>query len=156
MTNYESLLVEAEHEDVIVHENFDLSGTRLKGLYCDNTVAINKDLNTTIEKACVLAEELGHHYTTTGDILDQSSVENRKQELRGRAVAYNQLIGLNGILNAFKAHCQSRYEIAEYLEVTEEFFEEALQYYHSKYGISTTIDDYMISFEPLGVLGLYK
>ena len=60
------------------------------------------------------------------------------------------------ILDAFKAHCQNRYEIAEYLDVTEEFLEEALQYYRSKYGISTTIDNYMIYFEPLGVIELYK
>ena len=30
------------------------------------------------EKACVLAEELGHHYTTIGDIIDQKESENRK------------------------------------------------------------------------------
>lgn len=40
--------------------------------------------NAEAEKACVLAEELGHHYTAVGDIIDQSYYSNRKQELRGK------------------------------------------------------------------------
>ena len=47
------------------------------------------------EKACVLAEELGHHYTTVGDIIDQKESENRKQELNSVHIAeitYNTLI----------------------------------------------------------------
>ena len=157
MTQYEELLDQAASANVTVLENHaDFSDTNIKGLYCNNFIALSKDLKNKSEKACVLAEELGHHYTAFGDIIDQSSIENRKQEQRGRIFAYNKMIGLTGILNAFKAHCQNRYEIAEYLDVTEEFFEEALQYYRSKYGVSTTIDNYMILFEPLGVLELYK
>ena len=95
-----------------------------------------------------MAEELGHYYTGTGDILDQSSVSNRKQELRGRAYAYNKLVGLMGIIDAYNANCTTLYESAEYLNVTEEFLEEALSYYKSKYGISTKIDNYIIFFEP--------
>ena len=46
-------------------------------------------------------------------------------------------------------------ETAEYLEVTEEFLLEALQYYKGKYGRYVTIDNYAIYFEPtLGVLEL--
>lgn len=155
MTRYELLEEEAYENDIDVIER-SFNSNRIKGLYADSVIALSKDIPTTIQKACVLAEELGHHYTTVGDILDQSSVENRKQELRARIIAYNKMIGLSGILNAFKAHCQNCYEIAEYLGVTEEFFEEALQYYCSKYGTCTTIDNYMILFEPLGVLELYK
>lgn len=157
MTTYDKLLDQADNENITVIENHcDFSGTNIKGLYCDNFIALSKDLSTSVEKSCVLAEELGHHYTAVGDILNQSSAANRKQELRGRIFAYNKMVGLSGILDAFKAHCQNRYEIAEYLDVTEEFLEEALQYYRSKYGVSTTIDNYMIYFEPLSVLELYK
>jgi hypothetical protein len=103
---------------------------------------------TEAEKKCVLAEELGHHYTAVGDILDQSSAANRKQELRGRIIAYNKLIGLHGIIDAHKHHCQTISDTAEYLEVTEEFLLEALQYYNSSYGVYTKIDNYIIYFEP--------
>ena len=107
------------------------------------------------EKACVLAEELGHHYTATGNILDQSTVENRKQEMYGRAHAYNRMIGLRGIIAAYLRHCQNAYEMADYLDVTEEFLQEALSYYTNKYGVCTQVDNYVVFFQPnIGVMEL--
>ena len=38
--------------------------------------------------------------------------------------------------------------MAEYLEVTEEFLRESLDMYRSKYGVCTTLDNYIIYFEP--------
>lgn len=95
-----------------------------------------------------MAEELGHYYTGTGDILDQSSTSNRKQELHGRAYAYNKLVGLMGIVDSYKNHCINLSESAEFLGVTEEFLNDALSYYKSKYGKYVTIDNYTIFFEP--------
>ena len=114
-------------------------------------IAIDRKLTTT-EKACVLAEELGHHYTTVGNILNQSSVENRKQELKARIIAYDKMIGLSGIIKAYNAGCRNRYEVSEYLDVTEEFLIDALSHYESKYGLCTTYEKYLIYFNPLGVL----
>ena len=130
MTTYEQLLTEAADNNLIAKEkDLPISKGRIKG----NRIAIQQNLTET-EKGCVLAEELGHYYTGYGDILDQSSVSNRKQELQGRIYAYNKLIGLRGIINAYNNHCQSLYESAQYLEVTEEFFAEAIAHYKSKYG----------------------
>ncbi|MDD6217589.1 MAG: ImmA/IrrE family metallo-endopeptidase [Roseburia sp.] len=148
MTKYEALLNDAERENVEVVETTHFSGTRIKGLYLDNHIAISKDLKTEHEKICVLAEELGHHETATGDIIDQSTVENRKQEMRGRIIAYNRLVGLRGIVNAYNHHCQGLSEVAEFLGVTEEFLNDALSYYRNKYGVCTTVDNYAIIFEP--------
>ena len=90
-----------------------------------------------------------------GNILDQSVTANRKQELRGRIWAYNRLIGLTGILRAYKMGCRNRYEIAECLDVPEETLQEALNYYHARYGVCTQIDNFVIYFEPaLGVMEL--
>jgi len=116
---------------------------RIKG----NRIAIRKDLLEN-EKKCVLAEELGHYYTGVGGILDQSVVYNRKQELRGRIYAYNRLIGLLGIVHAYRHRCQNLSEMAEYLGVTEEFLADALQYYKGKYDRCATIDNYAMFFEP--------
>lgn len=155
MNKYEDLLHAANQENITIIENYDFSNTRLKGLYCDGTVALGENLQTQADKTCILAEELGHHHTSCGNIIDQSNPENRKQELHARLWAYNKLIGLMGIVRSYKAGCKSIYEAAEYLEVTEEFLTEALQYYKSKYGICTTIDNYIIYFEPsLGVFEL--
>ena len=98
-----------------VYENYNFSN-RIKGLYCDGSIALNQNLDTSTEKACVLAEELGHHYTATGDIIDQSTVENRKQEMRGRLVAYNKMVGLRGLVEAYNHHCRNLEDTAEYLE----------------------------------------
>ncbi|MFR4352482.1 MAG: hypothetical protein ACLT3H_12575 [Roseburia sp.] len=148
MTEYESFLDNVTEENIQVIENYDLSGTNLKGLYCDGVVALGDNLETQAEKKCVLAEELGHHYTATGDILDQSTVSNRKQEMRGRIMAYNKLVGLRGIVDAYLHHCESLSESAEYLDVTEEFLIDSLCYYKNKYGICAQIDNYVIMFEP--------
>ena len=44
------------------------------GLIKGNRIAIRKDIPTQTEKACVLAEELGHYYTSSGDIMDQNII----------------------------------------------------------------------------------
>lgn len=148
---YEELLKEADARELIVKEK-EIPG--YGGRIYQNRIAINKRLKTSKDKACVLAEELGHYYTTTGNILDLSVSQNRKQERHARIWAYNKQIGLHGLINAYKHGCRSRYEIAEYLEVTEEFLEETITCYREKYGICTTVDNYVIYFEPLGVLQL--
>ena len=127
---------------------------RIKGLYCNGVIAVSKDIDTSAERTCVLAEELGHHLTASGDILDQKDTSNRKQELKGRIWAYNRLIGLTGIIKAYRAGCRNRYEIAQNLEVTEDMLQDAVDYYHEKYGLCAQVDNYTIYFEPLGVMEL--
>ena len=152
MNRYERLQYEACKDGIdVIEGNFSKN---IKGLYCDGTVAIKKDISTT-EKACVLAEELGHHYTTVGNILDQSKTENRKQERRARLWAYRKMFDLIDLVSAYKHGCRIRFEIAEYLEVTESFLQEALDTYKEKYGPYTKVDRYVVYFEPLGVLELY-
>ena len=145
--NYENLLIESENQNLIVKEK-DLPG--YKGRIYKNRVAIRRNLSTT-EKACVLAEELGHHYTTVGNILDQSKAENRKQERRARLWAYRKMFDLIDLVSAYKYGCRNRYEVAEYLGVTEQFLEDALHTYREKYGLYVKIDRYMICFDPLTV-----
>lgn len=141
---YEELLIESDNEELIIKEK-NLPG--YKGRIYKNRIAIRRDLSS-IEKSCILAEELGHYYTTVGDILDQSDAGNRKQELRARLWAYNKQIGLRAIIRAYEAHLTELYEVAEFLEVTPEFLSEALQCYRNKYSPYTTLDNYIIFFEP--------
>ena len=105
-------------------------------------------LETSVEKTCTLAEELGHHHTSVGNIIDMENVSNRKQERQARFWGYNKLIGLTGIVNAFESGCQSAYEAAEFLEVTVEYLQECIDCYRDKYGICTEIDNYIIYFIP--------
>ena len=155
MTGYEKLLADADHENVIVTDQFDLSDTRFKGLYCDGTIAIKEDM-TELEKKCVLAEELGHHYTSVGNILDQTDTSNRKQERRARIWAYCKLLSLDDLIDSYKCGCTNRYEIADHLNVTEEFLIDCLAYYREKYGLYTKHKNYVIYFDPLGILSLLE
>lgn len=143
--NYEQLLTMADQTGLLVKEQPLLVHD---GLISGKRIAIRKDIGTKTEKSCVLAEEIGHYRTSTGDILDQSKAENRKQELRARMWAYNKLIGLKGIIRCYEHRCHSFSEMAEYLEVTEEFLSEALKYYRMKYGICVVYEKYVIYFEP--------
>lgn len=150
MNAYEILLSEASGIGLTVKEKpLQWNNGRIKG----NRVAIRQDLDTSTEKACVLAEELGHHHTSSGNILDQTDTNNRKQELRARMWAYNELIGLRGIINAYEHGCSSMFDMAEYLEVTEEFLSDCIENYRSKYGVSTVVDNYYIIFIPNLVVG---
>lgn len=149
---YEALLEECNNLEVEVYE---INHMKSKGLYSDNVIWINKSLPSIIEKCCVLAEEVGHHLTSIGNILDQTSIINRKQELKARSWAYEKLVPLKKIIQAHKCNISNRYELADFLNVTEEFLEAALNWYKSKYGLSVRIENYTICFEPLGVLELF-
>ena len=147
--NYEQLLTAADQEGLLVKEQ-PLTGH--DGLIRGRRIAIRKDIETQAEKSCVLAEEIGHYRTSSGNILDQSKVENRKQEYRARLYGYHLKIGLIGLIRAYEARCRNRYEMAEYLDVTEEYLEEAIDCYKTKYGLYASVDNYIIYFEPFAVI----
>ena len=147
MNKLESLEQEAYDDNVKVH-NYYLGEENLKGVYIDGNIAINTSVNTTTEKACVLAEELGHHYTSVGNIIDMDSSSNRKQERQARLWAYNKQIGLKGLVRAYEHGCTASHEIAEYLDVTEEALQECIEFYRDKYGEYKIINNYTIYFIP--------
>jgi hypothetical protein len=150
---YESLLNEAEQQGIYTYEK--PMSKRIKGLYADGVICINRNLPTSIAKCCILAEELGHYYTSFGDILDQSKLQNRQQELRARHWSYSKLVPLNKLIEAYKLRIQGRHELAEYLEITEEFLQDAIDHYHSKYGTYTVVGNYTVYFNPLGVMEMF-
>lgn len=150
MTIYEELLEEASNNGLVVREKALSSSD---GLIYKNRIAISDRLETSAEKACVLAEEIGHYHTAVGNIVNLQDIENLKQEQKGRLHGYNRLIGLRGIISAFNAGCQNRYEVAEHLHVTEEYLQEAIDCYTGKYGDYAMVDNYIIYFIPyLGVM----
>lgn len=141
---YDELLDTANKNGLLVKEkSLARNNGRIKG----NRIAIRKDMTTT-EKACVLAEELGHYETTVGDIIDMSDSWNRKQERQARLNGYNRMIGLIGIVRAYEAGCQDQHEIADFLNVTEEYLLECIECYRDKYGEMKSVDNYMVYFIP--------
>lgn len=148
MNNLEKL--EKVAADAGLHvDYFTFSSSRLEGLLCDNSIAINNNIRTTARKADILAEELGHYYTSAGNILDQSKVENRKQERKAREWAYRHRIDFAAIIKAYEKGYKTTAEIAEYLDVSEEFLIEALEFFRQKYGTSfVPVGNYCLQFEP--------
>lgn len=130
----------------IIKCNFN--SPRIKGLYCDGTIGISSSIKTSIEMGCIAAEELGHHHMTVGNIIDPDCPQNRKQERKARLWAYNEMVGLRGLIDAYEHGCQNRYDIAEYLEITEEFLQECVDCYRNKYGVGKMVDNYYIMFIP--------
>jgi len=147
MTNFE-ILEQKIHDLGISLDIVSFDSSKIKGLYVDGSIALNKNLHTSAEKVCIASEELAHHELSVGNVLNMDVVQNRKQEYAARLLSYNKQIGLNGIIQGFEAHCCSRYELAGHLNVTEEFLQEALDCYKAKYGGFAEVDNYVIIFEP--------
>lgn len=148
---YEELLIESDNRGLIVKEKpLQYHDGRIKG----KRVAIRNTIPTIKQKACVLAEEIAHHATSVGDILDMSKASNRKQETQARLYSSNKMIGLRGLIDAFESNCTSIYEVAEYLGVTEEFLLEALKLYQAKYGNYANVDNYVLvlNYPGLGII----
>ena len=149
---YESLLMVAEQHGLYVYEKRFKSSA--KGLIKGNKIGIRKELST-IEKKCALIEEISHHCTTAGTILDQSDIRNRKQELRARAWGFEYLIPLSLLIEAGRAGVEGRHDVAEWLEVTEDFLQCTIEHYQRKYGLYKVVGPDLIYFEPLTLTPLY-
>lgn len=125
------------------------------GFYRNGKIYIKSSLSET-RKAEVLYEELAHHKLTYGNILDQSTFNNRKFENYARRHGYENSISLNKIIDAYKYGVSSLYEFAEYVQLSEEYVHTVLQHYKNKFGLSTYHNGYLIRFEPLQVFKYKK
>ncbi|EES50213.1 ImmA/IrrE family metallo-endopeptidase [Clostridium botulinum] len=119
-----------ERENIILEE-MNLISTELDGIYIKiphlpPTIGINKSIvNNTSKYISVLSEELGHHFTTFGNLTKEScSYSNKliknKKELKARLWAANFLIKDDDFVQALNRCISSIPEMADYFNVTEE------------------------------------
>ena len=120
------------------------------GLYINGKIFINSNLSET-RKTEVLYEELAHHKLTYGNILDQSKDINRKFENYARRHGYEAALPLLIIVEAHNYGVSNLYELAQYVQLSEEHVLEILKHYKNKYGIGTHFGEYLITFDPLRV-----
>lgn len=132
---YDDLLIKfGEEVDIYEHnlkENPIVRKKNGKGFYYrkglgKGTIFIDKNL-TQIEKKCTLAEEIGHDYTSCGNILNLKFPNNAKQERKAREWACTYLIDLNDFIKACNMY-DNVYQIAKELEVTPEVVTEFMAY----------------------------
>lgn len=106
---------------------------KLKAVYIDSYIFIERGLSSN-EKRCILKEELNHHKYDLGNILEKKS-DSLKSENRTRRRTYEELIPLHKLKQTMK-RCETLYELADELNVTEEFLQESFKHYECKHGIS--------------------
>ena len=142
---YDEMLILSDQAGLITKEK-DLQA--YDGRIYGRRVAIRRSIETQRKKACVLAEELGHYYTSAGDILALDSVTARKQERHAREWAFDLQIGLDGIISAYRAGCMTEADAADHLDITVDFFHECIDCYRQRYGTYTRYREYTIIFNP--------
>ncbi|MCG1633727.1 ImmA/IrrE family metallo-endopeptidase [Staphylococcus epidermidis] len=152
MSLYEDLVIKNKH--IPIDDRIALKGD-FEGLYDNGVILIDKNLSET-RKAEVLYEELAHHKLTYGNILDQSKFNNRKFENYARRYGYEAALPLHIIVEAHNYGISNLYELAEYVQLSEEYIAEILKHYKNKYGIGTHYGNYAITFEPLRVFKYKK
>lgn len=149
MNEYEILLDKVVNEIPVIETTLK-SNTGLKGCYRNNTIFLDKYLNN-IEKRVILSEEYSHHKTSIGNIIDYTTPDNRKQEWKARRDSVERLVTLDQLIDCSNFGCHTKFECAEFLGVTEEFFEEVLVHYHNKYDTIYLYKNHIFIFDDYSI-----
>ncbi|EAD5308147.1 hypothetical protein ED407_02860 [Listeria monocytogenes] len=94
----------------------------------------------------VLTEEVMHWQYTVGDITDLNKLENIKQEKFARRKTHEYLIPVEDFVTCHDLGLKTYYEVAEQLDIGEEFLHEAIEEYRDKYGLMYNTGKYIINF----------
>ncbi|MBR6727688.1 MAG: hypothetical protein IKM08_05805 [Clostridia bacterium] len=147
MRRYEHLLDEACEKGLTVIENYPFRSERIRGMLCDDTIALSEQIDTEAERTVVLCEELTHAERTVGDILSDPRLERRARQHN-----FDRLVGREGLVRAYLAGCRELWEFADFLGVPEAFLAEAMANYRERYGTLTTVTteqgSFALTFEP--------
>ena len=145
---YEALLEEARQKGLTVIEKYPFLSDRIRGLCCDDTIALSEQIDTNAERTVVLCEELAHADSAAGNIL-----RDPRMERKAREQSFDRLISPEGLVHAYLCGCREPWELAEQLGVTEQFLAEAIACYRARYGVLKKVsfqgEDYALSFEPM-------
>lgn len=129
----------------------------LKGLCLGTTIYINSNTNTTTaEKVVTLSEEIAHYQTGSGNIIQQKTVSDRKQENIARRVGNQRLVTLDSLIYCWKQGYKTSEEIADELEVTIECVKKAIESYRITRGIKFEYKNYQINFNTDTNIQIYK
>lgn len=130
MKNLNTLLKIIDNESILLEE-VDFIHTYMEGIYfkvpgLPPTIGIKKSITSDEKKyISVLAEELGHHFTTIGDLTAEcftysDKIVKNKKELLAKRWATNFLISDSEFVNALYSCTPTIYDLSEYFNVTEE------------------------------------
>lgn len=150
MDNVEKLM--ARFSDVEFRFEPDMP-EKQKGLYMDNVVYLNPK-QSTIELTSTIAEEIGHHLTSVGNIISQDTNEKRKQEQKARDLGSTLIVVPKDFIDCYNERFTFMWESAEYLGITTEALKEAVKTYSKMYPNGLSYKNYRIVFRANGTVGV--
>jgi len=132
MTQYEHLEQLAHSHGVLINLLILQEDDPLDGYYISmpdgcSVVLINRHRDLA-HRTAALAEELGHHFRSVGDLRSLASVENRKSELAGHAWGIDALLPLPELETQLQNGNGTAWELAEACDLPPEFIEEAASF----------------------------
>ncbi|WP_368243668.1 MULTISPECIES: ImmA/IrrE family metallo-endopeptidase [Enterococcus] len=125
------------------------------GLIIGDTIYLRPG-QSTAELTATIAEEIAHYLTSVGDISDLSKPECMKQERKARDIGAVMLVSPTDIINCFEFGCTSVWECAEYLQIPEITFKDAIKWYARKWDGIKTENNYTLLFQPDGTVAVLK
>ncbi len=133
MDRIEELTAEAGERGIDVHER-EIPVPGMSAAYIKTEtgehIIIRHD-GTQAERACWLAEELGHHYTGAGRRLHYNAADDWRAEAKARKWAHDRLLSPDAIRTAAR-NTEDIYEIAFILNVSVEFLRESIDWYMAR------------------------
>ena len=144
-----------KNQNIIIEET-DFKNSKSKGLYLKlddfpPIIALDKAILPYRSLfLSILAEELGHHFTTQGDLLKDSKsysdklIKNKKENLAKKWAA-NFLISDDEFVQALNSCICNNFDMCDYFDVTEEILNyKILSIMHDKIKYKTIINNFML------------
>lgn len=135
MPIFEELLEEAHDMGIIVDQTILKRHIALDGLYISihghHIILVNRYRPMACQTAA-LAEELGHHHRSTGIIVEQATVSQRKSEAVGRAWSFEKVLPAQELTGALCSGTCTLWELAELFNLPEGFIHDAIAHYQRK------------------------
>lgn len=94
-----------------------------------------------IDKKVVLMEEFKHMMTSYGVILNSDDSDDVKQENKARSLAYKELITMDDLFEWYQKGDTTEFELAEDLDLPQEFVHNAIQYFKTSYDQPIQLDN---------------
>lgn len=133
MDRIEELCDEAGELGIDVHQR-DIPVPGMSAAYIKTDtgehIVLRRD-GTMAERACWLAEQLGHHYTGADRRLHYTAVDDWRAEAKARKWAHDRLLSPEAIRTAAR-NSDDIYEIAFTLNVSVEFLRESIDWYMAR------------------------
>lgn len=123
----------------------------LSGIYFDYKIKLSHE-NDYYKNIEVLAEEIGHYYTSDGNITNYKNINSMRQEVKARRFGVKLALPLESLIDCYeKGMWGDICSMCMHLEISVKYFENAVESYKEQFGSYVKYDGYLIEFEPLNI-----